>query len=93
MNQENNKYLSELFLNILGEDYSEKSVEKAVMQCNDELLSRFAHCNICSIIPCFMQQEMIDFIDVYSEFDELVNVNLKSSLLILNSIAGRESGT
>lgn len=34
MNQENNKYLSELFLNILGEDYSEKSVEKAVRQCN-----------------------------------------------------------
>lgn len=54
-------YLSELFLDTLGSDYSRESVNCAVMACNAEYETRMTE------VP---GKELRDFWEVYREFDE-----------------------
>lgn len=54
-------YLSELFLDTLGSDYSKESVTRAVLACNAEYESRMTEVS---------GKELRDFWEVYREFDE-----------------------
>lgn len=51
-------YLSELFLQSIGNDFTDKSLQEALNACNTEFLSR----NVSS-------QELRDFYDVVKEFN------------------------
>lgn len=82
-----NMYLSELFLGGLGGDYSIKSLKKALSMCNKEFLKRLSkeklNCKQC--LSCY-KQELLDFYDVYSEFDEELDFSFKNKFFILQQI-------
>lgn len=95
-----NTYLSELFLESLNGDFSRKAVLKALEKCNDEILKRM-HIYPCAkgVIDTFfcrvkqkkrisnqIRQELIDFWDVYSEFDNMFQSSTKKEYLILQMI-------
>lgn len=87
-------YLSELFLDELNEDFSANSVMNALWKCNNELLLRLSkgiesehliNYLFCKkkYLPSYIEQEFTDFIDVYIEFDNIIEPYQKSKLLIL----------
>lgn len=80
-------YLSELFLGVLNGDYSYKSLYKALKKCNKEFLKRLSKdklsCKQC--LSCY-KQELIDFRDVYNEFDEELDLAVKNKFFILQEI-------
>lgn len=92
-------YLSELFLENLDGDFSRKAVLRALEKCNDEILQRMnAYHYAREIIDYFyeenqklkiskqIKQELVDFWDVYSEFDNMLKPNIKKNYLILQII-------
>lgn len=96
MNRKKKKlYLSELFLEKLNGDFSNKAVIRAVENCNDEILKRMSTYPFArDLIDYFfygkeqkqIKQELGDFRDVYHEFDKLIKPNIKKNYLILQVI-------
>ena len=89
-------YLSELFLLSAGEDMSMENVKRAVDICNGEMLQRmgeFQNEEACCLY--FFDgsgeerrinaagQEILDFWDVYREFDEEMEQTMKDESEIL----------
>lgn len=95
-----NTYLSELFLKELNGDFSRKAVLKALDKCNDEILQRMAtYHSARELIDYFfykekqrrkvsnqVKQELVDFWDVYGEFDDMLKLSIKKNYLILQMI-------
>ncbi len=93
MNKEKQRvYLSELFLKKLNGDFSRRAVLKALKKCNDEILQRVKTCQCSGDFICFFfsregqKQELADFWDVYSEFDDMLRPEVKKTYLILQMI-------
>lgn len=90
--KEKNVYLSELFLRVLGEEYSERSVIEALEKCNEEILSRLT--DICGFsqdnIPFDLRQEIFDLIDVYQEFEDTLGTDVKNRFFIQRLITEQE---
>lgn len=77
-------YLSELFLEKLNEDFSQKAVLRAFEKCNDEILKRLENYQYAEeLVAVFckkddrkqevskeMRQEFMDFRDVCREFND-----------------------
>lgn len=60
-------YLSELFLEKVGTDFSEESVKQAILACDKEYQKREE----------ISKKELYDFLDVYFEFhDDFRNMNV-----------------
>lgn len=95
-----NVYLSELFLENLNGDFSRQTVIRALEKCNDEMLKRIGAypCAKNLIIYLFnrgkqtwklpkqITQELVDFWDVYGEFDTMLRPNVKRNYLILQML-------
>lgn len=95
-----NIYLSELFLEKLNGDFSRKAVLRALEKCNDEILQRMGTYRCArELIDYFIygekqkrkiskqiKQELVDFWDVYSEFDDMLKPSIKKNYLILQMI-------
>ncbi|MGL6200003.1 MAG: hypothetical protein ACRC3H_13830 [Lachnospiraceae bacterium] len=91
-------YLSELFLIEVNNEYTEESVRKALYKCNNELISRLGPIDdlkkICREYFGYGQDEgrnelfaeLMDFWDVYKEFDYLLSLNESKKLLIMKLI-------
>ena len=88
-----NTYLSELFLENLNGDFSRLAVLRALEKCNDEVLKRMG------TYPCTkwaekqtkklskqIMQELVDFWDVYGEFDNMLRPSVKRNYLILQML-------
>lgn len=71
-------YLSELFIDTLASDYSDKSVEQAVITCDEEFTSRGSFVT---------KTEICDFWDVYREFDDEYTGKLVPLLIVARMIA------
>ena len=97
MDKKKNTYLSELFLENLNGDFSRKAVLRALEKCNDEIQKRMgAYPCARGLIGNFfnsgkqtrklskqMTQELVDFWDVYGEFDYMLRPSAKRNYLIL----------
>ena len=97
MDKKKNTYLSELFLENLNGDFSRQAVLRAWEKCNDEIRKRMGAypCAIGLIGNFFnsgkqtrklskqMTQELVDFWDVYGEFDYMLRPSAKRNYLIL----------
>lgn len=95
-----NAYLSELFLENLNGDFSRQAVLRALGKCNDEILKRMGTYSCARrLIGCFfnkekqtrklsrqMTQELVDFWDVYGEFDTMLRPNVERNYLILQML-------
>lgn len=95
-----NVYLSELFLENLNGDFSRQAVLRALEKCNDEILKRIGTYSCArGLIGYFfnkgeqtrklskqMTQELVDFWDVYGEFDPMLRPNVKRNYLILQML-------
>lgn len=93
-------YLSELFLDNLNEDFSRYAVLRALEKCNDEILKRMgtypysggsAYCFFNRIkqkrnLSKQIMQELVDFWDVYGEFDHMLRPDIKRNYLILQML-------
>lgn len=77
-------YLSELFLIELHEDYSIMAVQNAVHKCNSEFINRVSIGKRLGISNLSAyKQELLDFNDVYKEFDkELDCLGIKQFFII-----------
>ena len=94
------KCLSEVFLETLGEDFTLKTVLKALGRCDERLLKGTilggkmgkvvkrlmvgagADLGVCAS----MRQEVMDFWDVYGEFDGMLTPGMKNKYLVLRMI-------
>lgn len=95
-----NAYLSELFLENLNGDFSRHAVLRALEKCNDEILKRMdAYPCTKELIDNFfnrgkrtrklseqIMQELVDFWDVYDEFDYLLRPGVRRNYLILQML-------
>ncbi|WP_289302050.1 hypothetical protein [Sporofaciens musculi] len=95
-----NTYLSELFLENLNGDFSRLAVLRALEKCNDEVLKRMGTypCTKWAIDYFFyrekqtkklskqIMQELVDFWDVYGEFDNMLRPSVKRNYLILQML-------
>ena len=95
-----NTYLSELFLENLNGDFSHQAVLRALEKCNDEIRKRIgAYPYARALIGNFfnrgkqtrklsreMAQELVDFWDVYGEFDNMLKPSAKRNYLILQML-------
>lgn len=93
-------YLSELFLEKLNEDFSQKAVFRALEKCNDEMHKRLENyqCTGELIDVIFkkdgqkqeaykrMWQEFMDFWDVCREFNDMFTPEMRKNYLILQMI-------
>ncbi len=100
MDKKKNTYLSELFLENLNGDFSRQAVLRALEKCNDEIRKRMGAypCAIGLIGNFFnnekqtrklsrqMTQELVDFWDVYGEFDYMLRPGAKRNYLILQML-------
>lgn len=97
MDKKKNTYLSELFLENLNGDFSRQAVLRALEKCNDEVLKRMGAypCTRGLIDYLFnrgkqtrklSKQELVDFWDVYGEFDHMLRPGVKRNYLILQMI-------
>ncbi len=66
-------HLSELFLEKLKEDFSQKAVFRALEKCNDEMHKR-------------LRQEFMDCWDVCREFNDMFTPEMRKNYLILQMI-------
>ena len=95
-----NTYLSELFLENLNGDFSRRAVLRALEKCNDEVLKRMrTYLGVRELVCCFyykgkqtkkpseqITQELVDFWDVYGEFDHMLKPGVKRKYLILQML-------
>ncbi|MEY8236915.1 hypothetical protein AALA36_14500 [Lachnospiraceae bacterium 66-29] len=96
-----NPYLSELFLENLNGDFSRQAVLRALEKCNDEIQKRMGAypCDRGWLISNFFNrgkqtrklsrqitQELVDFWDVYGEFDNMLRPSAKKNYLILQML-------
>lgn len=95
-----NAYLSELFLENLNGDFLRHAVLRALEICNDEILMRMgAYPCARGLIDNFfnrgkqtrklseqIMQELVDFWDVYGEFDYLLRPGVRRNYLILQML-------
>ena len=91
-------YLSELFLEALDGNFCLEAVLKVLKKCDEQILCRlklFGGAEKNSIlqsgvgdikIPGYMQQEYLDFWDVYKEFDNMLSMEMKKNYFILQVI-------
>ena len=92
-----NLYLSELFLETLNGDFSLEALLKALKNCDEEVILRskkHGHGNMKISrllrkfgfkhkVPQYVQQEFLDFWDVYKEFDDMLPAGIKKEYYIL----------
>ena len=95
-----NTYLSELFLENLNGDFSRQAVLRALEKCNDEIQKRMgaypcARGLIGNIfnrgkqtrkLPRQITQQLVDFWDVYGEFDNMLRPSAKRNYLTLQML-------
>lgn len=91
-----NTYLSELFLENLDGDFSRQAVLTALEKCNDEMLKRRGIYSCARNLNGYffnkgkqtrqIEQELLDFWDVYGEFDHMFRPNVKRNYLILQMV-------
>ena len=100
MDKKKNTYLSELFLENLNGDFSRQAVLRALEKCNDEIRKRMSAypCTRGLIgnffnrgkqtrkLPRQITQELVDFWDVYGEFDNMLRPSAKRNYLILQML-------
>lgn len=101
MNKEKKKlYLSELFLETLNGDFSLEAVLKALKRCDEEILHKLDGCGFVNrLFKAFrrmlglkkeihpnMQQGLLDFWDVYGEFDNMLSPGMKKKYFVLRMI-------
>lgn len=101
MDKKKNTYLSELFLENLNGDFSRQAVLRALEKCNDEIQKRMDAypCDRGWLTSNFfnrgkqtrkhsrqMTQELVDFWDVYGEFDNMLRPSAKRNYLILQML-------
>lgn len=86
-------YLSELFLEKLDKDYTKKSVLNAVISCNQEFMEKV---NLIGnegkisfkdmILNRNEQAELLDFIDVFREFQDVLSNEETDELIIFRIV-------
>lgn len=98
--EEKNTYLSELFLENLNGDFSRQAVLRALKKCNDEIQKRisaypcareengyfFNREKQMGELSRQITQELVDFGDVYEEFDNMLRPSTKRNYLILQML-------
>lgn len=75
------RYLSEVFLETLDENFTKESVLRAVEACEREFNSRSE-----DLEQAASHKELLDFWDVYREFDELFQEQERASFQLLHVI-------
>lgn len=95
-------YLSELFLQHMGSDMTQKKAMIALEECNGQICREMDWKNgqeiSASLFLCRNKegeitgvnkkgQEILDFWDVYKEFDDAVPEEIKDKMLLLEAVA------
>lgn len=90
-------YLSELFLEELNGDFSLEAILSALRKCDAEVIHKsklhsygnvkflrlFKKLGIKRRVPKYIQQEFLDFWDVYKEFDDMLTAGMRKEYYIL----------